>query len=112
MKKTIFYTIFTLTALLLFSQSTPLEARPHRHHHRSTHVQVGLGAGFSARDTYVARRYVRPAVQPVYMVPTTYPTPVYVYTAPVYVEEVYLAPAPAYRPLTFGGLSFSWNFFK
>lgn len=113
MKKTIFYTLFSLTALLLLAQSSSLEARPHRHHHRSTHVQVGIGAGFSARETYVARRYVRPAVQPVYVVPTPYPAAAYAYTAPVYVEEVYLAPAPTYRPLlNFGGLSFSWNFFK
>ncbi len=110
MKKAVFRSIFVVAVLLLFVQSVSLEARAH-HHHRSTRVEVGIGAGAGIRDAYVARRYVRPVVQPVYVMPTHYPAPAYIYTAPVYVEDVYVA-RPVCSPFSFGGLSLSWNFFK
>lgn len=106
MKKTILCSVFVLMALM-FIQEAPLEARGH---HRSSHVQVGIGAQIGVRDAYVARRYVRPVAQRVYVAPGPYYAPAYVYPVQAYVEDVYVAPAP--RPLTFGGLSFSWNFFK
>lgn len=111
MKKTIFCLFFVLAAVL-FLQSSPLEAR---HHHRSSHVQVGVGMGanIGIRDAYVARRYVRPVAQQVYVAaPGAYYTPVYVYPTQAYVEEVYVAPPARQVGLGIGGLSFSWNFFR
>lgn len=114
MNKVFFCSLFSIMAVLLLAQSTPLEAR--HHHCRSSHVQVGVGANMVARDAYVARRYVRPVVasRPVIVAQDPYCySPVYAYApayaAPVYVEEVYVAPRP--RPVTFGGLSFSFNLF-
>lgn len=113
MNKVFFCSLFSIMAVLLFAQSAPLEAR-HQHCRSSSRVQVGLGANMVTRDTYVARRYVRPVVasRPVIVAQDPYYySPVYapVYAAPVYVEEVYVAPRP--RPVTFGGLSFSFNLF-
>lgn len=120
MNKLFFCSIFTIMAVMLFAGS-PLEARHHRH--CEGHVQVGVRANAVAGDSYVARRYIRPAVyRPVIVAQETRPiiitqeapAPVYVYSAPtyvapVYVEEVHVAPRA--RPLTFGGLSFFLNLF-
>jgi len=108
MKKLFACTLLALTALLLFAQSPSVEAREHHH---STRVQLNLGNHYVQRDAYVVRRYVRPVAPVIIARPAPYLTPVYV--APVqqaYVEEVHVA--PACRPLSFGGLSFSFNFFK
>lgn len=113
MNKIFFCSLFSIMAILLFIQSAPLEAR--HHHSRGGHVQVGVGANVVARDAYVARRYVRPVVAtPVIVSHDPYYSPVYVYAppayaAPVYVEEVHVA--PRCRPMTFGGLSFFLNLF-
>lgn len=112
MKKTILCSFFALTAALIFLQSSPLEARCHQ---RSSHVQVGVGVGanIGVRDAYVARRCVRPMPQQVYVAaPGPYYSPVYVYPAQAYVEEVYVAPPRRQVGLGLGGLSFSWNFFR
>ena len=103
MKKIMLGTIAALGALLCFS-STPVEAG---YHHRccGPRVQVSLNNSFGvARDTYVVRRYARPIAAPVVYVQEAQ-APVYVYQAPVYVEDVYVAR----RPASFG-LSFSWLF--
>jgi len=110
-KKTIFLSFAVLTAVLLFAKPAQAEAKSHCR--RSTSVQLNVGQ--THRDAYVVRRCARPVAIPTAVyVPEyralPYYTPVYAYPAPVYVEEVYVAPTP--RPIGFGGLSFSWNFFK
>lgn len=112
MNKVFFCSLLALSAFLLVSQATTVEARCH---HRSSHVQVGVGLGAAvvAPGPYVARRYVRPMPQQVYVAaPGPYYNPVYIYQAPVYVEEVYVAPPCRQIGLGLGGLSFSWNFFR
>lgn len=116
MQKTFFYSLLTLTALLLFVQSPSAEAREHSRRGSSTNVHVGVGTAAPCRNNYTVQRHVRPAptyyYAPVYAAPV-YAAPVYgapVYAEPVYVEEVYVAPAP--RPFSFAGLSFSWSFFR
>jgi hypothetical protein len=111
-KKIVFLSFAVLTAVTLFAK--PAEAEAKSHCRRSSSVQLNVGQTYR-NDAYVMRRYARPAAVPAAVyVPEyralPYYTPVYAYPAPVYVEEVYVAPAP--RPMTFGGLSFSWNFFK
>lgn len=114
MKKTLFCSFVALTAAVLLFQSAPVEARCH--HHRGSHVQVGVGLGLGATvgaPAYVARRYVQPIPQQVYVAPAyPYYAPVYVYPAPAYVEEVYVAPPCRRVGLGLAGLSFSWNFFR
>jgi hypothetical protein len=106
MIKNIFLGVCAFTVLCFVGLTSQAEARHHHHCRKSTNIQLNVGAGYSA--PYVSR-YARPVVLPVYA-PVTY-YPVAAYPAPVIVEEVYVAPAP--RPfLGFGGLSFSWNFFK
>lgn len=109
-QKTFFLSLLALTAVLVFAQPSQAEARGHCR--SSTRVQVGVGNAYY-NDACVVRRYARPVVvpAPVYVAQPCYTcAPVYAYPAPAYVEEVYVAPAP--RPIGFGGLSFSWNFFK
>jgi len=116
MKNTFFLSLLALTAFLLFAQTPQAEARGH---HKCTHVQMNVDAGYR-NDAVVTRRYARPVVVatpvPVYPVRTVYApcyTPVYAYPAPTIVEEVYVRPAPrSFFGLGLGGLSFSWNFFK
>lgn len=111
MKKTFFYSLLALTAVMLFAHAPSAEARGH--HRSGTRVQVNVGNDYGCcRDAYVVRRYA-PAVyaQPVIVQQAQYYTPVYAYQ-PAYVEEVYVAPAPRVRPFALGGLSFSWNFFR
>lgn len=114
MNKVFFCSLFSIMAILLFAQSAPLEAR---HHCRGPRVQVGVGAGVVARETYVTRRYVQPVVaRPVIVAQDPYFCgPVYTYAAPAYVTPVYVEEevrvAPRCRPFTFGGLSFSFNLF-
>ncbi|MBA3816110.1 MAG: hypothetical protein H0X29_06255 [Parachlamydiaceae bacterium] len=130
MNKIFLGSLLSMMAILLFVQSTPLEAR--NHHGRGAHVQVGLGASVGARDAYVVRRTVRPMVsRQVVVVQDPYYAPVYAYAAPAYAAPVYAAPAPAYaapvyaapayveevyqaprcRPVSFGfgGLSLFFN---
>jgi hypothetical protein len=122
MKKTFFYSIFVLVGALSMAYTSSVEAR---HHHRSTHIQVGIDGGAYNHDSYMVRQYTAPApviVQPavqyyaqpgvVYtsIPPTqviTYQTPMMAYPAPMYVEQVYVS-----RPRINTGLSFSWNFFR
>jgi hypothetical protein len=113
-KKTFFLSLLALTAFLLFAQSPQVEARGHHRSRTSLNVSVGTACS----DIYTVRRYAQPIVvatpAPIY-VPATYYrpciTPTYVYQVPTIVEEVRVAPIP--RPfMGFGGLSFSWNFFK
>lgn len=115
-KKTFFLSIFALATLFIIGQPTQAEAK--RHCRNSSSVQLNVGAGYRS-DSYMTRRYARPVIvqTPVVYAPPTYYSPyapVYAYPAPVYVEEVYVTPAP--RPCPFfglGGLSFSWtSFFK
>lgn len=116
LNKTLFCSIFALSAIFLVFQGTSLEARCH---HRGSRVQVGVGLGtVVAPEAYVARRYVRPVQTQVYVAtPGPYYGAVYVPQAPapvpVYVEEEVYVVRP-YRPvgIGFGGLSFSWNFFR
>lgn len=108
MKKTFFYSLLLLTAVMLFAQIPSAEARGHRR----TNVQLNIGTGcYGCRDAYVVRRYAPPVyAQPVFVQPAPYYAPVYAYPAPVpVVEEVYVARP---RPVALGGLSFSWNFFR
>jgi hypothetical protein len=115
-KKTFILSLLFLTGFLLFANATQAEAR---HHCRSS-VGVNVNVGTRSSNTYVTRSYARPVVMPrAVVVPqgyyTPYYAPVYAYevapvVVPAYYEEVYVAPAP--RPIGFGGLSFSWNFFK
>jgi hypothetical protein len=126
MKQKIFFSLVALAAVFMLVQTATVEARCHHHHHRgrSTSVQFNLGTVVPRNDTVIVHRYPRvipaqavvaaPVVvpaQPVVAAPG-YCAPVVVYPAPAYVEEVYVAPAPAPCPFTFGGLSFSWNFFR
>lgn len=111
-KKIIFLSFAVLTAILLFAK--PAQADAKSHCRRSTSVQLNVGNTYR-ENAFVTRRYARPVVIPTQVyVPaySSYPyyVPTYAYPAPVYVEEVYVAPAP--RTIGFGGLSFSWNFFK
>ena len=115
MQKTFFFSLAALTALMLFTQNPSVEAREHGRRSNRTSFNVSVGSAYPCRNTYVVQRYVQPvAPAPVYYYPQGgYAAPVYaapVYVAPTYVEEVYVAPAP--RPLSFAGLSFSWNFFR
>lgn len=107
-KKSILCSILVCTAVLLFAHPISLEARSHC---RGPHIQIGFGGTFGSRPepTYVVRRYVRPVRPAVYVVQEPYCAPVYAYPAPqvAYLEEVYVPKAP--RPLSFAGLSFSWN---
>lgn len=109
-KKIVFLSFAVLTAVLLFTQPAQAEAKSHCR--RSTNVQLNVGQTYR-NDAYVVRRCARPVAVPTAVyVPEyralPYYAPVYAYPAPVYVEEMYVAP----RPVGFGGLSFSWNFFK
>nr|QIQ10880.1 hypothetical protein OJOKFFHK_00023 [uncultured bacterium] len=103
--------LLTFTGFLLFAQTSPVEAKHHCKSRSSFHVNVGTRSS----DTLVTRRVVRPVAPTTVIVPqySTYYTPVYTYevvpVAPVYYEEVYVTPAP--RPVRFGGLSFSLEFF-
>ena len=108
MKKKLFYSAFSLGLLCLLAHSPAIEAR----HHTNTRVQVNLGASAPQYNRYVVSRPAYVAVQPQYYVqPGPYGAPVYVAAPqPVYVEQVYVMPAP--RPAIFPGLSFSWNFFR
>lgn len=111
MKKTFFCSLLALTAILLFSNIPSAEARGHCHHRHcgvGTRVQLNLGNYYNYSDAYVVRRYAPVYAQPVIVQPAPCYAPIYAYPAPV-VEEVYVARP---RPLTLGGLSFSWNFFK
>lgn len=107
-KKT-FLGICAFAVLCLVCMSTEAEAR--HHCRKSTNIQFNVGTGYRT-NTYVTR-YARPVMVPVLpaytLPPAYYPVyaPVATYPAPVYVEEVYVRPAP--RP--FFGLGFSWNFF-
>jgi hypothetical protein len=117
MKKITFFSIAALTAVLMFTQIPSAEARGCR----STRVSVNVGNAFAGPT--MVRRVARPVmVAPVFTPPPSYyynpytacytpvyaaPAPVYM-AAPVYVEEVYVAP----RPSLFTGLSFSWNLFR
>lgn len=113
LRKTFFLSIFALTALLLFAQTSQVEAR--RHHRSQTGLRVNVGTACS--DTRVVRRYASPVIVPstvyvpqnsvVYVPQTTY---VPCYQQPVYLEEVYVERTPRYFGL--GGFSFSWNFFN
>ena len=112
-RKTFFLSLLALTATLLFTQVSQAEARSHSR--SRTSVQLNVGTGYRCNDAYVVRQYARPVVVPAAVYApqhcySPYYAPVYACQAPVYVEEVYVAPAP--RPIGFGGLSFSWNFFK
>lgn len=110
-RQTFFFSLLVITAGLLFMQTTQAEARSHSRSRSSVHVNVGT----RCNDAYIVRRYAHPvavptviyAAQPIY---NPYFTPVYAYQAPVYMEEVYSVPSQ--RSIGFGGLSFSWNFFK
>lgn len=110
-KKSFLFVVTGLMATLFIAQSSTAEARHCCHNPR---VQVNVGTCVSAPRAYVIQRYPRqiayaPVVAPA--VPCTapiYTNPVYV-VAPGYVEEVVVVPQ---RPLSFGGLSFSWNFFR
>lgn len=121
MKKTFIFSLLAITALLTFASPSIAEARHHRNYSR-TNVEVNVG-GYAApcRETRIVRQYIRPAPAVVYVPQTTYYAPAYTstvftpaYVAPapaqVYVEDVYVA--PRCRPLSFSGLSFSWNFFR
>ena len=110
MKKNIFYPLLALTALVMITCSSPVEAG-------RTHVQVNVGNRFPQREVYVVQTPVIAA--PVYIQQPgfydqygRYYPPVYVAAQrPVqYVEQVYVA--PVCRPPAFGGLSFSWNLFR
>lgn len=109
-KKTFFLTLFSLTCLLLVTKHTQAEARSHCR--SNTRVQVNLGTPYS--DAHVLHCYTHPVVvtrtiQIPQVARRTYYTPTYAHQVPAaYVEEYYVAP----RPISFGGLSFSWNFFK
>lgn len=111
MKKFCFSVLATLTFTLVFALHSSAEAR----HCRSSSVHVGVGSGYVARSVPVVRRAPAPVVMAPVYVPAApyyyapYGTPMYVCQPQPYVEEVYVA-RPA--PLSFGGLSFSWNFFK
>jgi len=109
MKKSFFFSLAALTAVLLFTQIPSAEAR----HRNNTRVQLNVANVYPGCDACVVRRSPRPMVvaAPVYAPGPVYAyrpycAPVYAYPAPVYVEEVYMAP----RPSIFSGLSFSWNF--
>ena len=105
--KTFFLGLFALTTLFLFAQTSQAEARRHCRSHTGLHVNVGT----AYNNTYVVRRYAAPvAVPAVVYVPQVNYAPYYQVVAPTYVEEVYVERAP--RSIGFGGLSFSWNFFK
>ena len=118
MNKTFFCSVLAVATLLLTVQSINVEARGYCHHPRSS-VRVSVGAFAPARPVYIASPYA-PVPPPVVYAAPVYAAPVYVnpypvvYAAPVpapmYVEEVYMAPRP--RPAPFSGLSFSWNFFR
>ena len=98
-KKTFFLSLLGLIAFLLFAQTPQAEARGHCRSSTSLHVNVGT----AYNNNCVTRRYVRPVVVPttVYAQPCYYNpyAPVYTYQAPVYVEEVYAAPAPVHPSL-------------
>jgi hypothetical protein len=112
MKKPFLYTLAAL-AVLFFCQSVPAEAR-HHYQRNNAQVQLNIGNGPGYREGYVVRRYIaavpRPAAPIAYYPAVPYATPVYAAPSPLYVEEVYVAPVR--RPLTFAGLSLSWNFFR
>ncbi|MEI8366287.1 MAG: hypothetical protein WCF65_07690 [Parachlamydiaceae bacterium] len=111
MKKSFLFTLVVLTATLLVTQQSTVEAR---HHSRSTSVHVGVGTAYASRNMYIVRQAPRPImVTPIYApVPyyyAPYGAPVYAYPSPVYVEEVYVQRPPS---IGLAGLSFSWNFFR
>ncbi|HEV8051723.1 MAG TPA: hypothetical protein VGP47_04445 [Parachlamydiaceae bacterium] len=108
---------------MLFANTTQAEAR----YHCRSNVGLNVNVGTRSSDTYVTRHYARQVVVPTtVVVPQGYYTPhyapVYYQSAPVYYqaapvvpayyEEVYVAPAPCRMGIGFGGLSFSWNFFR
>ena len=109
MKKSFFFSLAALTAVLLFTQIPSAEARCRS----NARVQLNVANVYPGCDAYVVRRCPRPMVvaAPVYAPGPVYAcgpycAPVYAYPAPAYVQEVYMAP----RPSIFSGLSFSWNF--
>lgn len=105
MNKTLLFSLLALLALTVGWQ-VPAEAKE-RCRHCKSHFQIGIGSRIQQPQTYVVRRYAPPPV--IVVPPAGSYAPIVAYPSP-YVEEVYLVPSPA--PVSFGGLSFSWNFFK
>lgn len=110
MKKSIFYPLFALAAFIMIVQSSPVEAS-------RNHFQVGVSNRFPYREAHIIRTPIVPA--PVYVQQPgyydqygRYYPPVYVAVPqPIqYVEQVYVTPVR--RPPVFGGVSFSWNWFR
>lgn len=108
--KTIFYSLFAAAALWMFAQSSTAEARHHCGRHCRSGFGFSVGNTIPYTDTYVVRQYAAPVVvAPVAPVYSPYYGPVVAAPVyPAYVQDVYV---PVRRP-AFGGLSFSWNFFR